>query len=110
MATRRTASRAPRGSGRRAPAQLLRDHGDLEALIALAADPAAVTRKLLRPKVAEALRDQADELRAFQDMATLRELDVPRPADAPTDFTGAAAAARAKGMNRLAERLEKPRD
>jgi len=85
---------------------LLRDHDDLEALIALAGDPAAVTRKLLRPKVAEALRIQADELRAFQDMARLRTLDTPRPADAPTDFSQAAAAARAKGMNRLGERLE----
>ncbi len=39
-------------------------------------------------------------------MATLRHLDVPRPADAPTDFARAAEAARAKGMRRLAERLE----
>ena len=96
-----------KGIGEKGAAQLLRDHRDLETLIALAGDPAAVTRKLLRPKVAEALRAQADELRAFKDMATLRALDTPRPADAPTDFLGAAAAARAKGMNRLAERLER---
>ncbi len=95
-----------KGIGAKGAAQLLGAHGSLEALIALADDPAAVTRKLLRPKVAEALRDQAEELRAFKDMATLRHLDVPRPPDAPTDFAGAAAAARGKGMNRLAERLE----
>jgi DNA polymerase-1 len=96
-----------KGIGAKGAAQLLRDHGHLEALIALADDPAAVTRKLLRPTVAEALRTQADELRAFKDMATLRTIETPRPADAPTTWADAAAAARAKGMNRLAERLEK---
>ncbi len=96
-----------KGIGEKGAAQLLRDHGDLEALIALAGDPAAVTRKLLRPKVAEVLRAQAEELGAFKDMATLRTLEIPRPADAPTDFERAAVAARAKGMNRLAERLER---
>lgn len=96
-----------KGIGEKGAAQLLAAHGDLEALIALAADPAAVTRKLLRPRVAEALREQADELRSFKDMATLRTLAVPRPPDAPTTFTTAAATARGKGMNRLAERLER---
>ncbi len=96
-----------KGVGEKGAAQLLRDHGDLEALIALADDAAAVTRKLLRPKVAEALRTQAGELRAFKDMATLRTIATPRPDDAPSDLTGAARAARAKGMNRLAERLER---
>ncbi len=94
-----------KGIGEKGAAQLLRDHADLEALIALAGDPAAVTRKLLRPKVAETLRAQAGELRAFKDMATLRTLETPRPADAPTTFAPAAVAAREKGMNRLAERL-----
>jgi len=94
-----------KGIGEKGAAQLLRDHGGLDALIALAGDPAAVTRKLLRPKVAEALRTQAAELRSFQDMATLRTLAIGRPADAPTDFAAAADAARARGMNRLAERL-----
>ena len=96
-----------KGIGEKGAAQLLRDHGDLETLIALAGDPAAVTRRLLRAKVAEALRVQADALRAFKDMATLRALDVPRPPDAPTDFAGAATAARALGMSRLGERLER---
>ena len=96
-----------KGIGEKGAAQLLRDHGDLEALIALAGEAAAVTRKLLRPKVAEALRLQAGELRAFRNMATLRTVATTRPGDAPSDFTGAAAAARAKGMNRLGERLER---
>ena len=48
-----------------------------------------------------------DALRAFKDIATLRDVDLARPPDAPTDGAAAAAAARERGMNRLAERLEK---
>ncbi len=96
-----------KGIGAKGAGQLLRDHGSLEALLELAADPGAVVRKLLKPKVAETLRTQGDELRAFKDMATLRTLERERPADRPTDWEGAAAAARSKGMNRLAERLER---
>ncbi|CAA9477598.1 MAG: DNA polymerase I [uncultured Solirubrobacteraceae bacterium] len=96
-----------KGIGEKGAAQLLRDHGGLEALISLAGEASAVTRRLLRPKVAETLRLQAGELRAYKDMATLRTVATPRPPDAPGDFAGAAAAARAKGMNRLGERLER---
>ena len=39
-------------------------------------------------------------------MATLRTQKVSRPRDKRTDYRGAAKAARARGMNRLAERLE----
>jgi DNA polymerase-1 len=53
-----------------------------------------------------ALREQADELRAFRDIATLRPVAVERPADAPLDRAAAAAAARELGMARLADRLE----
>ena len=60
-----------------------------------------------RPRVRAALRDGADELRAFRNIALLRQLDLPRPPDRPTDFAGAAVAARARGMLRLAERLER---
>ncbi|HEX6388057.1 MAG TPA: hypothetical protein VFZ89_01375, partial [Solirubrobacteraceae bacterium] len=75
----------------------------LEALLELAArtDP-----RPLKGRVITALRDQADELRAFKDIATLRPVDVPRPDDAPLDRAGAAAAAREYGMARLAERLQ----
>jgi hypothetical protein len=96
-----------KGIGEKTAAELLRAHGDLEALIALAADPAAVTRKLLRPKQAGALLEQADELRSFRDIATLRPIPVQRPPDRPTDGAAGAAAARERGMLRLAERLEK---
>ena len=86
------------GIGAKTAASLLADHGSLEAVIA-AADQQ-------RPKIAEALREQADELRAFRAIATLRHVELERPADRETDLDGGAAAARKLGMNRLAERLE----
>ena len=52
-----------------------------------------------------ALLEQADELRAFKDIATLREAPVERPPDRPTDRAGGAAAASALGLGRLSERL-----
>lgn len=87
-----------RGIGEKTAADLLSRHGSLEGAIAAAAGE--------RPRVAKALTEQADELRAFREIATLRAVDVQLPADRPTDFEGAAAAAREQGMNRLAERLE----
>src|ERR1700753_3673301 len=47
-----------------------------------------------RPRVAAALREHADELRAFRDIATLRTEDVGLPDDRDTDLVGGAAAAR----------------
>ena len=52
-----------------------------------------------------ALLEQADELRAFKDIATLRDAPVKRPPDRPTDRAGGAEAARALGMGRLSARL-----
>jgi DNA polymerase-1 len=87
-----------KGIGEKTAADLLKRHGDLETAIANALRE--------RPaRVSAALREQADELRAFKEIATLRQLDVERPADRPLDREGGAAAARALGMNRLAERL-----
>jgi DNA polymerase-1 len=91
-----------RGIGEKTARDLLRDHGDLEGLLATA----ATVTSGLRPRVAQTLRDQADELRTFRDIATLRDVDVERPPDAPTDFAGAAAAAREHGLGRLSQRLE----
>jgi 5'-3' exonuclease len=87
-----------KGIGEKTAAELLRRHGGLEAAIA-----GAVREK---PSVRRALIEQADELRAFKDIATLRDAPVDRPPDRPTDRTGGAAAARALGMERLAKRLE----
>ena len=96
-ATRPTACRAPAASARRARAELLREHGTLERLHRAGRRPAAQARRALKPRAAAALREQADELRSFRDIATLRPVAVERPADAPLDPAGAAeAAARAR--------------
>jgi DNA polymerase-1 len=86
------------GIGPKTAAELLDRYGSLEAVIAAAEDQ--------RPRVAASLRDNADELLAFRDIATLRATDVMLPDDADTNLAGGAQAARALGMNRLAERLE----
>jgi 5'-3' exonuclease len=87
-----------KGIGEKTAGEILRVHGDLETAIAQADQE--------RPRVAAALRDQADDLRAFRKIATLQPIEVACPADAPTTFGAAAAAASARGMGRLASRLE----
>jgi 5'-3' exonuclease len=86
-----------KGIGEKTARDLLREHGTLDTAIANALRE--------RPRVRAALREQADELRAFRRMATLQPVAVERPADGPTDVAGAAAAAEERGMRRLAERL-----
>jgi DNA polymerase-1 len=76
-----------KGVGEKTAASLLRRYGSLEG---------ALTGKLATV---------ADELRTFKDMASLQRLDVDRPDDRDTDRVGGAEAVRARGMNRLAERL-----
>jgi 5'-3' exonuclease len=87
-----------KGIGAKTAAELLRRKGDLEHVIL-----GAIREK---PAVRRALIEQADELRAFKDIATLRTVPVERPQDAPTDFTSGAAAVGALGMGRLSGRLE----
>ncbi|HKB51231.1 MAG TPA: 5'-3' exonuclease [Solirubrobacterales bacterium] len=88
-----------KGVGPKTAAELLRRHGSLEAILDNAIrEP--------RPKLRGALIDAREELLAFKDIATLRDAGVERPPDRPTDSVGAAKAARERGMNRLAERLE----
>jgi len=86
-----------RGVGEKGAADLLLRHGSLEAALA---SPDGE-----KPRVATALREQADELRDFLAIATLQRVDVARPADRATDLAGGAAAAETLGMRRLAERL-----
>ena len=52
------------------------------------------------------LARQAEELRAFREIATLQPVKVKRPRDKKTDRKGGAKAARELGMNGLAKRLE----
>jgi 5'-3' exonuclease len=86
------------GIGPKTAASLLERHGSLEGAIAGAGTE--------RPRVAAALTDSADELRAYREIATLRTVPVARPPDRQTDLAGGAQAARGLGLNRLAERLE----
>jgi DNA polymerase-1 len=88
-----------KGVGEKTAADLLRRHGSLEGVLAGAI-------RETRPRLRGALLESADELRAFREIATLQDAGVSRPPDRPTDWAGAAEAARERGMNRLAERLE----
>jgi 5'-3' exonuclease len=90
-----------KGIGAKTARDLLREHGTLEGVIAAASKPGTMT-----PRQAGALSGDPAALHAFKDIATLRAIDLERPPDAPLDGGGAAAAARERGMNRLAERLE----
>jgi 5'-3' exonuclease len=88
-----------KGVGPKTAAELLRRHGSLEAVLENAIrEP--------RPALRGALIDAREDLLAFKDIATLRDAGVERPPDRATDWAGAAAAARERGMNRLADRLE----
>jgi len=86
------------GIGPKTAAELLRRHGSLEAAIAGALHE--------RPRVTAALTESADQLRAYREIATLREVELERPPDRGTDLAAGAEAARALGLNRLAERLD----
>ena len=88
-----------KGIGEKTAADLLRRHGTLEATLA-----AAVRES--KPSVRKALVEGEELLPRFKEIATLQEVNVERPPDRPTDYGGAAAAAREHGMERLAARLE----
>src|ERR1700691_6437360 len=90
------------GIGAKTARDLLVRHGSLEA--ALAAVQHSVTSE--RPRVATALREHAEQLRAFKEIATLRSTPVERPPDRATDIAAGARAARELGMKGLAKRLE----
>lgn len=87
------------GIGAKTAATLLERHGSLAGAIAGADQE--------RPRIAAALTDAAEQLRAFRDIATLRHTELDLPADRATDLDAGAVAARELGMNRLAERLER---
>jgi DNA polymerase-1 len=87
-----------KGIGEKTARELLRVRESLEEAIAKCAEE--------RPRVCAALRDQAEELRAFKEIATLVHVPLDRPPDRPTDFEGGATAAGELGMGALAKRLE----
>ncbi len=88
-----------KGVGEKTAAELLRREASLEGVL-----DAAIRET--KPKLRTTLLESADDLRSYLEIATLQDAGVKRPADGPTDWAGAAAAARERGMNRLAERLD----
>jgi 5'-3' exonuclease len=88
-----------KGVGEKTAAELLGRHGSLEGVL-----EAAIRES--RPRLRTSLLGSRDELLAFKEIATLHDAGVERPPDLPTDWAGAAAAARERGMNRLAKRLD----
>ncbi len=89
-----------KGIGEKTAAELLSRRGSLDAVL----DGALRESK---PSVRRALLDSREELLRFREIARLQTVKVKLPKDSPTDFAGAAAAARERGMNRLAERMDK---
>ena len=88
-----------KGIGEKTAAELLRRHASLEAAL-----EAAVRET--KPSVRSALMDGRELLPRFKDIATIRDVDVKLPPDTPLDRAGAAAAARERGMERPAKRME----
>ena len=105
------------GVGVKTAAELLRAYGSLEAVLAAAHRAAetgsargsrasSTSATTMRPRVAAALRENAELLRKFKQVATLQRIEVARPSDRATDFTGGARVAAELGMRRLAARLQ----
>ncbi len=90
-----------KGVGEKTAAELLRRHGSLEAR-ARARDRARRGRSS-GPRCSA----PATSCSRFKDIATLRDAGVERPPDAPTDWSALLRPRGRRGMNRLAERLEK---
>lgn len=88
-----------KGVGEKTAAELLRRHGSLEGVLENAFRES-------RPALRLALTGSREELLDFKRIATLQPPRIRRPRDRRTDWRGAARAARKRGMNRLAERLE----
>ena len=90
------------GIGPKLAASLLERHGSLDAVLEHADEE--------RPRIRDALTENASDLLHFRAIARLRAVELQRPADRETDLRSGALSARKYGMNRLAERLEKAED
>jgi 5'-3' exonuclease len=103
------------GIGAKTAAELLRTHGTLEQLLSAAGADASAedanaaafrASQLMRPRIAAALRENAELLREFKQIATLQRIEVELPVERRTDFAHGADMASVVGMPRLAERLK----
>ncbi len=90
------------GIGAKTAASLLTRFGSLDGVLAQAD---AGVRSELRPKLAQTLRDNAELLRTFREVATLVPIDVSAPPDAQLDADAGAAKAADLGMGQLSRRL-----
>jgi 5'-3' exonuclease len=88
-----------KGVGPKTAAELLRRDGSLEAVL----DGAI---RETRPRLRGELVEHRDDLLAYKQIATLQDAKLKRPRDRRTNWKAAGKAARERGMNRLAERLE----
>ena len=93
------------GIGAKTAAALLRAHGSLEALLALAASEPARAAHELSPRTRAALHENAAQLLIFREVATLQSIDVRPPREGASDYAAGALAAEALGMRALARRL-----
>jgi 5'-3' exonuclease len=102
------------GIGAKTAAELLREHGSLETLLSAAgadadvadSDAAAVRASAaMRPRIAAALRENAELLRTFKQIATLQSIEVEPPLVRAPDFATGARTARELGMKRLSDRV-----
>jgi DNA polymerase-1 len=95
------------GVGPKTAAELLNRYGSLEEILAAVG---TVERPRpapdARPRVAQSLRDNADQLRRYREIALLQLVALERPPDRETDLSGGAEAARRLGLGALAKRLE----
>ena len=81
-----------KGVGEKTAADILSRHRSLESALAAA-------------KEGTSLASQREQLLAFKDVATLRDVKVKRPKSRPTNYAGGARAAEDLGLSRLAKRL-----
>ena len=100
------------GVGAKTAAELLRGYGSLEDVLdaAKAVETPGVGsgEPAMRPRIAAALREHAEQLHAFKRIATLVPIEhIVRPADQATDYVAGALAAGELGMSQLAKRLER---
>jgi 5'-3' exonuclease len=91
------------GIGAKTAAELLREHGTLEGVLAAA-------KSTMRPRTAAALSENEELLLVFKRIATLQQVEVEVPPDGATDFVEGARVSGELGMRRLAERLGKLAD
>lgn len=98
------------GVGAKTAAALLDQYGTLERVIARAEAVSSGAERPVSPlsaKRAESIAVNAPALRDYLKIAQLQPVDVQRPAPAPTDWAGGAAAARERGMDGVAADLER---